>query len=73
MPGHYFEFKIDENFNIDATQQKKYWNIQALKSENITTSLSFEESKKALGLPRLPSFLTGKARQTGSRPSLLAT
>ena len=32
-----------------------------------------EESKNTFGTPREPSFLTGKARQTGSLPSLLAT
>ena len=36
------------NFDINPSQQKKYWDIQALKSENETTSLSFADSKQEL-------------------------
>tara|TARA_Y100001970_G_scaffold147702_1_gene181296 strand:+ start:44 stop:1990 length:1947 start_codon:yes stop_codon:yes gene_type:complete len=48
MPGHYFKLKLNDSLNIDPSQQKKYWDIQALKSESITNSSSFEESKKDL-------------------------
>ena len=44
----FYDQNLVENINIDPSQQKKYWDIQALKSESITNSSSFEESKKDL-------------------------